>query len=531
MRLLRELLLQQCLRAKENKTSLKPSRCTPGPEPLPPSSCRRIIEEFAVLVPDPVQKLRFLNRVVERYRGTPSIYKLSLPFQETVVRKLAMDEVERLCPGARKRVKELIRQGTISAPNSTPWNIYKYRHSIITIVMTALVLGIGTGVASLRSVVHPNHSITRKSADQNVEEVYGLAESPDEEYDDPSSEGNRKVSSVLPQPGGQEAGHAAECTGNGFPEYIEKPIWLVEESSDRELYSNGLRIITRFAGENQPRIYYRFPRDSERLPTEADLSSKIVGILYHASESDMLDFIPEKNQSLKKYSKALLTYICRNKLYHYFIDRFGQVFRAVREDCAAFHAGNSVWADDENIYLDLNHAFIGICFEGKAFEEVESRTGRRNLTAMKTSTINEAQLTSGRELTNWLRVKYYISQGNCVTHGLVSINPDAKLIGYHVDLAHGFPFHRFGLEDKYRCLLPTITEFGFDYDRYFLKVFKGRVWRGIKDSEEHLRQRAGIAGMSLDAYRMQLNRRFTTWFEWQKKQKEDRLTAIRIVGG
>jgi hypothetical protein len=356
-----------------------------------------------------------------------------------------------------------------------------------------------------------------------------LAESPDEKHGDASDEGNAKAASLSRQPWAQKADHAPACTGNSFPEYIEKPIWLVEESSDRELYSNGLRIITTFAGENQPRIYYRFPKEGNRLPTEADFSSKIVGILYHASESDILDFIPEKNQSLKKYSKALLTYICRNKCYHYFIDRFGQVFRAVKDDCAAFHAGNSVWADDENIYLDLNHAFIGICFEGKAFEVVESQTGRQNLTAMKTSTINEAQLTSGRELTNWLRVKYHIPQGNCVTHGLVSINPDAKLIGYHVDLAHGFPFHRFGLEDKYRCLLPTITEFGFDYDHYFLKIFEGRVWPGIADSEKQLRQRARIASMSLNAYRMQLNRRFTMWFEWQKEQKEDRLTAIRAT--
>jgi hypothetical protein len=522
--------LQQCLRAREDKTPLKPTRCTPGPEPLPPSSCRRIIEEFAVLVPDPVQKLRFLNGVVKKYRGTPSIYRLSPPFQETVVRKLAMDEVERLCPGTRKKVKELIRQGTISAPHSTHWNIYKYRHSIITIVMAALVLGIGTGVASLRSVIRPTHSMTQQLVDEHAGEVYRLVESPDEEYGDASDEGNTKVAGVPFQPGGQEAGYAPESAGNASPEYIEKPIWLVEESSERELYSNGLRIITTFAEENDSRFYYRFPRDSDRLPTEADVSSKIVGILYHASESDMLDFIPEKNQSLKKYSKALLKYICRNKLYHYFIDRFGQVFRAVREDYAAFHAGNSVWADDENIYLDLNHAFIGICFEGKAFEEVESQTGRRKLTAMKTSTINEAQLTSGRELTDWLRVRYHISQGNCVTHGLVSINPEARLIGYHVDLAHGFPFHRFGLKDKYRCLLPTITEFGFNYDSYFLKVFKGCVWPGIRDSEERLRLRAEIADIPLAEYRMQLNRRFTTWFEWQKTQKEAQSTTTRYAG-
>ena len=202
MRQLRELLLQRCLRVRGDKTPLKPTRCAPGLEPLPPSSCRRIIEEFVVLVPDPVQKLRFLNGVVKRYRGTPSIYKLSPQFQETVVRKLAMDEVERLCPGAGKKVKELIRRGTISAPHSTPWNIYKYRHSIITIVIAALVLGIGTGVASLKSVIRPTPSMTQESVAEHAAAVYGLAESADEAYGDASDEGNTEVASVAFQPGG-----------------------------------------------------------------------------------------------------------------------------------------------------------------------------------------------------------------------------------------------------------------------------------------------------------------------------------------
>ncbi|MCK4487659.1 MAG: hypothetical protein KAU38_12980, partial [Desulfobacterales bacterium] len=97
----------------------------------------------------------------------------------------------------------------------------------------------------------------------------------------------------------------------------------------------------------------------------------------------------------------------------------------------------------------------------------------------------------------------------------------AKLIGYHVDLAQGFPFHRFGLKDKSLCLLPTITEFGFSHDSYFLKIFKGHIWPGIGYSEEDLRRRAKIANIPLAEHRMQLNRRFTRWFEWQKKQKED----------
>ncbi len=315
------------------------------------------------------------------------------------------------------------------------------------------------------------------------------------------------------------------------PEYLEKPIWLVEKTSDREIYSNRLQIITTHTIPNLPREYYRFPKNSNPLPAKSKISDKISGILFHASESDLYPFMPEMNRSILKYSKQLIKYLLRKKSYHFFIDRFGRVYRLVQEDHAAFHAGNSIWADNEEIYLNLNHAFIGICFEGKDFEEIILRTQKKGQTKNSKSTLlkptgissfNEAQLRSGKELTDWLRLKYKISQHNCVPHALTSVNSKKMLIGFHLDLSRGFPFTEFGLTDKYLEPLPSIVEFGFLYDGYFEKIFNGELWRGIRYSQEILQRQAANSGMSVAEYRKGLHRRFSRLVDWKKEMHEKR---------
>ena len=315
------------------------------------------------------------------------------------------------------------------------------------------------------------------------------------------------------------------------PEYLEDPIWLVEKTSDREIYSNRLQIITTHTISNLPREYFRFLNNSIMLSSNSKISDKISGILFHASESDLYPFMPEMNRSILKYSKRLIKYLLRKKSYHFFIDRFGRVYRLVQEDHAAFHAGNSIWADNEEIYLNLNHAFIGICFEGKDFEEIILRTQKKGGTKNSKSTLlkptgissfNEAQLRSGKELTDWLRVKYKISQHNCVPHALTSVNPDKMLIGFHLDLSRGFPFTEFGLTDKYQEPLPSIVEFGFLYDGYFEKIFNGELWRGIRYSQEILQRQAANSGMSVAEYRKGLHRRFSRLVDWKKEMHEKR---------
>jgi hypothetical protein len=281
--------------------------------------------------------------------------------------------------------------------------------------------------------------------------------------------------------------------------------------------------------DNIPRNYYKFPKNSVQLPAK-DLSSKnpasdIAGILYHASESDIFDYKPEMTSSIKRYSKALIKYLCKKKSYHYFIDRFGRVYRLVKDEHAAFHGGNSIWADDESIYLNLNHAFIGICFEGRDFETVgksaaadDDKKGTPNISMMQTSSINEAQIRSGKELTDLLRVKYNISQHNCVPHSLASVNARSLLIGHHLDLSYGFPFNEYELSNKYNEPLPSITEFGFSYDKYFEKIFSTKKWPGISYSEELLKKQAKKKNLPLPEYRNLLNKKFIKFFEWQKEQ-------------
>jgi len=319
------------------------------------------------------------------------------------------------------------------------------------------------------------------------------------------------------------------------PKYLKNPIWLVEKTADREFYSNRLQIITTYTISNIPREYYRFSRSSDYSPAKSKTTDKISGIVYHASESDLYPFMPEMNHSILSYSKRLIKYLLRKKSYNFFIDRFGRVYRLVQENHAAFHAGKSIWADDEAFYLNLNHAFIGICFEGKDFQEINTgkqKKGRRAnsksslLKPTGISSFNEAQLRSGKELTDWLRVKYNISQQNCVPHALISVNTKRMLIGFHLDLARGFPFDRLGLTDKYQEPLPSMVEFGFRYDKYFEKIFNGNLWRGIGYSEEILQRRARNSGMSFAEYRKSLHQRFTRYVEWNQKmlEKKDQLS-------
>ena len=318
------------------------------------------------------------------------------------------------------------------------------------------------------------------------------------------------------------------------PKYLKDPIWLVEKTAEREFYSNRLQIITTYTISNIPREYYRFSRNSDYSPANSKTTDKISGIVYHASESDLYPFMPEMNRSILSYSKRLIKYLLRKKSYHFFIDRFGRVYRLVQEDHAAFHAGKSIWADDEALYLNLNHAFIGICFEGKDFQEIDTGKQKKDrptnsksslLKPTGISSFNEAQLRSGKELTDWLRVKYKISQQNCVPHALISVNTKRMLIGFHLDLARGFPFARLGLTDKYQEPLPSMVEFGFRYDKYFEKIFNGNLWRGIGYAEEILQRRARSSGISLAEYRKRLQQRFIRYTDWKQKlvDKKDQL--------
>jgi hypothetical protein len=477
------------------------------PQDLPSEKWRQLINEYAGILPDPALRLKFTRDVLTCLHRIPKIFRFYPPFGEIAFREILSEEIEKLLPGSRSMVNKSIQRGEISRPPFTLRNIYRFRRPILLIVIAGLIGGLGIGAASLNDFINPKDD----SGPINVS-------LPQPEQPVPVGGYFRGIAPVrkLIVPSAQK-----EDEEGNFPRYIENPIWLVEKIGDVETYSNGLQIITSFCVENIQRSYLVFPKGADKLPGQETLRTEIRGILYHASEGDMVPFKPEKNRLIKKYSSQLLTYVCRKKGYHYLIDRFGRVYQIVREEDAAFHAGNSVWADESSIFLNLNHAFLGVCFEGKGFEEVSDSSGKTpRITAMDASTITVAQVKSGKELTDWLRFKYGIPQQNCVPHGMASIYPKNRLVGYHLDLAYGFPFHRFGLRNKYNEMIPSIIEFGFTCDRYFHKVLKGNVWPGIRLSEDYLKNKAKLAGESTKVYKKKLNRRFERNFEWQGRLQE-----------
>lgn len=284
--------------------------------------------------------------------------------------------------------------------------------------------------------------------------------------------------------------------------------WLVDSGPGFELYSNGLRIDTTWAVGGEARRYRVF-ETGRGMGTE--LSDRPVGIVFHTSESDIWPLEESFNEKLRDSSQNLLRYLKRNQVYHYLIDRFGQVFRVVEEKDKANHAGMSVWSEGRRVYLNLNASTIGVAFETRW-------EGGRALP------ITRAQLEAGRSLTDYLRDKWSISPDMCVTHGLASVNSHRHLIGHHLDWARGFPFGAFGLPDQYARASPAVALFGFAYDEPFLEVM-GEPWPGVRVAERALEQEADAASVSLGDVRRQRQRAYDVWLAEMAQDQEQASAA------
>ena len=105
-------------------------------------------------------------------------------------------------------------------------------------------------------------------------------------------------------------------------------VWVVEKSGDSEVYSNGLRIDSRFEVATHGRSYLAFPR-AGGAPTRR---SDPAGIVFHTTESRQAPFEPGKNGVLKQIGESLLEFIRNRQAYNFVIDRFGRVYRVVGED-------------------------------------------------------------------------------------------------------------------------------------------------------------------------------------------------------
>jgi hypothetical protein len=273
-------------------------------------------------------------------------------------------------------------------------------------------------------------------------------------------------------------------------------VWLVDKNQDFETYSNGLRIDNRHAVSNRPRLFYPVFQRGAINPSEPEWRSQPAGIVYHTTESDQARFEAEQTGQMKRIGKEVLSFVAQNHCYHFLIDRFGQVFRVVQETDAANHAGFSVWADDNVIYVNLNSSFFGIAFE------TQTQKGQDLPSA------SPAQVHAARVLTQMLRSKYHIPAANCVTHAQVSVNPNNMLVGYHTDWSGNFPFREVGINDNYSAAPASIYAFGFDYDPSFVHATGVRIWEGLALAEDQMRADAAARGLPVPQYRSMLQKKY-----------------------
>jgi len=270
-------------------------------------------------------------------------------------------------------------------------------------------------------------------------------------------------------------------------------IWTVVNAPDHELYSNGLRIEKRFTAK--PAEAMRFQR--WRLDNNArEESPAPYGIVFHTTESDAAVYEEANNRKLRRSAEGTIGFVQSQRAYHFVIDKFGRVFRTVPENEPANHAGYSVWADEKHYFVNMNHSFLGVSFDG----QTRGPDGKPSVT--------EPQITSARLLTELLRARYRIPAENCVTHAQVSVYPGNMGVGYHTDWSAGFPFARLGLPVNYLIPLPAITLFGFGFEDYYSNLAADELQDGISAGETNLRQDAARRGVSTAAYRRMLAKRF-----------------------
>jgi hypothetical protein len=289
------------------------------------------------------------------------------------------------------------------------------------------------------------------------------------------------------------------------------PVWQVERTGDSEVYSNGLRIDTRYTISNRPRFYLAFSHaagPAGRVPR-----SQPAGIVYHSTESSLAPFEAQDTPELKRLGESLLEYVRRQRAYHYLIDRFGRVYRVVAESDIAYHAGHSVWAGGQWFYVDLNSSFLGISFEA-------------HTNPAGGGAVNAAQVRAAAMLTEMLRSRYQIPAENCVTHAQVSVNPSNMLLGYHTDWSAGFPFASIGLPDNYQRALPSVWAFGFDFEPAWLH--SAGMSPGIELGEQDLARGAAAARMPPAAYRKALRERYGAWLA---EVRETRSPAPQFSSG
>jgi len=415
------------------------------------------VEQGARAIRDPVAKLRYLRQSLERFETLDERIQ-AVPFAPARWALNRVTQVERARPLFSRNPNGALASPPRRRPVPVATRARRAAHAAV------LLLAVAAGLA--------------------------IAAYPRAQPTEGTDSGLPPVAEELPVPQGA---------------LTPEDVWRVDSGDAFELYSNGLRIDTTFAvaGE-EPRRYRAF---STTGGLEPGIHDEPVGILYHTSESDLWPLEESFNEKLRDSSQGLLQYLRRRHVYHYLVDRFGQVFRVVEEKDRANHAGMSIWSRGDRVWLNLNGPFIGVSFETRW-------AGGRALP------ITRAQLEAGRRLTDYLRDKWDIPGDMCVTHGLASVNARKHLIGHHVDWARGFPFEAYGLPDLYQRPPPAVALFGFGYDEQFLAVM-GEPWPGVRDAERALAAEAAGSGRSLDDVRRERRALYDRWLsELAREPKE-----------
>jgi hypothetical protein len=476
------------MRAETKRTERRgPVRRRPVPTLSEPEEFLHALESVSRGVRDPVAKLRFIRTSLSRYQTLDRAVRAvpSASLRRLLYRWLSLEGLHHLLDDT-------------SSLGASPLRVnFATRVSLVlgraAVVGLGLILGVSAGVAAYRHMRPPAAPLM--AAPRRVAATAPVVAP----VVDP-------VSSIV------EATSSASLTSAGV---APAAIWLVEKGPQWELYSNGLRIDTGLTVKGTPRAFRVFDGEGTLDPR---VYNAPVGLLFHTSESDVWPLEAAYNENLRGTSQGLLRYVRQNRLYHYVIDRFGRVFRVVAEESKANHAGNSVWANAGRVYLNLNHAFLGVSFEtrwegGKALP------------------ITQAQLAAGRNLSDYLRHRYQIVPEMCVTHGLTSVNPKKHLIGHHMDWARGFPFALFGLPDQYQRPAPSVALFGFDYDDDFLKVLD-QPWPGVKAAEAELVREAARTRRDVEDLRYERQTAYDRWIDKQQSPDDtDKTSAPAATGG
>ncbi|HYE65487.1 MAG TPA: peptidoglycan recognition family protein [Pyrinomonadaceae bacterium] len=449
----------------------------------------RIVDRYAHFFDRPEVRLRFLNNTLAKQAANRAKLEQALQrfdfFKQTkfyeqllelLLYRLIFRELRQLLPSTAKQRLRLLRQNKAPLAARVFFGFYQVRHvfygmgiTLVTLMLFGLYSGVVWSAQRINGYLAQRYQIHKRAEDKV--DVRGA--------------------------------ELEQAAIKYLPDYRPEKVWLVEQKDDHERYSNGGRILTDYETANHARGYYALRRGGGAV--EGRLRREPVGIVYHTSESDLIPFTPDNNDSIETRTRGLLEYVRRNKSYNYLIDRFGQIYRIVRDDHAANHAGHSVWADQQNVYVGLNESFLGVCFETNS----EAGTLDEQLT--------EAQLVAGRLLTQILRSRYNIDDADCVTHGLVSVNPSNMLICYHHDWVRNFPFEAMGLSDKYKVAPASISEFGFTYDEGTINKIGGSIWPGAKIAQEEFKRRAEEAKVRPQEMRRLMRDRYREQMELTRR--------------